>query len=180
MADAFGMAKINSLADVEAEAFGWNESGSEFAGVKADVDLGINTMQIVEHEHLTVVLGHGHVGVFGHDEVEPDDVWIGRGYFKSEKGLGEDLLWRKAAENLVEKANLDRTRSSGAGLATVFNLVARVEGIVQLFAIDGGLVAQAGRQEDVAEMAEILTSGSGGVAGTVQGGIGRSGGPGDA
>ena len=43
MADAFGVAKINGLANVETEAIGWNQSGSEFAGVETDVDLRINS-----------------------------------------------------------------------------------------------------------------------------------------
>ena len=107
MADAFGVAEIDGFADVEAEAVGRDEAGGEFAGVEADVDRGIDAVEIVEHEHLAVVLGHGHVGVFGLDEVEADDAGVLRGDFKGEEGLGEDLLRREGAEDLVEEADFD-------------------------------------------------------------------------
>ena len=77
VADAFGVAEVDGLADVEAEAGGRDEAGSEFAGVERDVDAGVDAVEVVEHEHLAVVLGHGHVGVFGLDEVDADDVGIG-------------------------------------------------------------------------------------------------------
>ena len=49
----------------------------------------------------------------------------------------------------------------------MFDLVAGVEGVVEFLAIDGDFVAQAGGEQSVAEMAEILASGSGGVASAV-------------
>ena len=44
--------------------------------MQGDVDFGIDAVEIVEHEHLAVVLGHGEVGVFGLDEVEADDARV--------------------------------------------------------------------------------------------------------
>ena len=55
------------------EAVGWDEAGGEFAGVEAMWTFGIDAVEVVEHEHLAVVLGHGQVGVFGLHEVDADD-----------------------------------------------------------------------------------------------------------
>ena len=62
MADAFGMAEIDGFADVKAETVGWDEAGGDLAGVEGDVNLGVDAVKVVEHEHLAVVLGHGQVG----------------------------------------------------------------------------------------------------------------------
>jgi hypothetical protein len=143
VAYVFGVTEIDCLADVEAEAVGRHESRGEFAGVEADVYGGINAVEEVEHKHLAVILGHGHVGVFRLDEVNADDARVLRRDLKGEKGLGEDLLRRKCAEDLVEETYLHRAGGAGAGLAAVFNFVACVEGIVHLFAINGDFVAEA-------------------------------------
>ena len=105
MADALGVAEVDGLVDVEGKACGRDEAGSEFAGVEGDVDAGVDAVEVVEHEHLAVVLGHGHVGVFGLDEVDADYVGIGRGQLEVEEGLGEDLLRGEGAEDLAEEAN---------------------------------------------------------------------------
>jgi hypothetical protein len=99
VADALGVAEVDGLADVEAEALGRDEAWGEFAGVEADVDGGIDGVQVVEHLHLAVVLAHGEVAVFGLDEVDADDVGILGCDFKAEQGLGEDLLRREGAED---------------------------------------------------------------------------------
>jgi len=91
--------------------------------------------------------------------------------------LCEDMLRRKGAENLVEKANFDGAGSSSTGLAAVFDAISCVEGVVQLFAIDGYLVAEAYLEERVAKMAEIFAGGAGSVIGAVLRGIGGCGGP---
>ena len=77
VADALGVAELDGLADVEAEAVGRDEAGSEFAGVERDVHLRIDAVEVVEHQHLAVVLGHGEVAVFGLNEVDADDAWDG-------------------------------------------------------------------------------------------------------
>ena len=103
--------------------------------------IGVDAVQVIEHEHLTVVLGHGHVGVFGLNEVDADDTGILRGDFEAEERLGEDLLRRKGAENLVEEADFDGAGACSASLAAVFDLVARGKGIIEFLAIDGDLIA---------------------------------------
>src|SRR3981189_1719021 len=143
MTDAFGVTEIDCLTDVEAEAVGGYEAGSEFTGVKTDVHCGINAVEIVEHQHMPVILGQGQVGVFGLNEVEADDAGVLRRDLKGEKSLGEDLLRRKCSKDLVEETYVHRSGDASAGLAAVFNLVACVEGVVQLFAIDGDFVAEA-------------------------------------
>jgi hypothetical protein len=40
VADALGVAQLDGLADVEAQALGRDQAGSQFAGVQADVHLG--------------------------------------------------------------------------------------------------------------------------------------------
>ena len=168
MADAFGVAEIDCFADVEAEAVGGTRPGASSPAWRLMWTCGIDAVEIVEHEHLPVVLGHGHVGVFGLDEVDADDAGILRGDLEGEKGLGEDLLRRKCAKDLVEEADLYGAGGPGAGLAAVFNFVAGVEGVVEFLAIDGDFVAEAGGEESVAEMAEVCAGGSGGVAGAIE------------
>ena len=58
------------------------------------MDLRVDRMQVVKHEHLAVILAHGDVSVFGLNEVEADYIWIAGGDLKREKCLCEDLLRR--------------------------------------------------------------------------------------
>jgi hypothetical protein len=167
VADAFGVAEIDGFADVEAKAVGRNEARSEFAGVEADVDFGIDAVEVVEHEHLAVIFGHGHVGIFGLNEVDAYDTRIDGGYFEGLEGLSEDPLRRESAENLIEEADFDGAGGSCGGLSAVFDLVASVESIVEFLAIDGNLIAEACGEKSVTETAEVLTCGSGGVAGAI-------------
>ena len=71
MADALGVAEVDGFADVEAEAFGRDEAGGEFAGVERDVDLGVDAVEVVEHLHLEVVVLHGDAAVFGQTKLMP-------------------------------------------------------------------------------------------------------------
>jgi len=118
MADAFGVAEIDCLAYVETEAVGGHEARSEFAGVEADVHGGIDAVEVIKHQHLAVILGHGDVAVFRHDEVEADDAGILRGDLKGEKSLSEDLLRREATEDLIEETYLYGASCSGVRLAS--------------------------------------------------------------
>ena len=77
VADAFGVAEVDGFADVEAETGGRDKAGGQLASVERDVDVGIDAVEEVEHEHLAVILGHGHVGVFGLDEVDAEYVGVG-------------------------------------------------------------------------------------------------------
>jgi hypothetical protein len=150
VADAFGVTEIDSLADVKAEPVGRDEARGKFAGMERDVDRGVDAVEIVEHEHLAVVLGHGHVSIFRLHEVEADDAWILRCDFKGEESLGEDLLWREGAEDLIKEADFNRAGGSSIGLATVFDLVAGFESVVEFFAIEGYFVAEAVGEQCVA------------------------------
>jgi hypothetical protein len=71
--DALGVAELDCFADVETEAVGGDEARSDLAGVESDVHSRIDRVQIVEHEHLPVILGHGEVTILGDDEVDADD-----------------------------------------------------------------------------------------------------------
>jgi len=164
VADAFGVAEVDGFADVEEEAIGSDEAGSDFAGVEGDVDFGVDGVEVVEHEHLAVVLGHGHVGVFGLDEVDSDYVGRCGRKFKVEEGLGEDLLGREGAEDLGEEADLDGTAEGGVRLAAVLDLVAGGEGVGEFLAGGFDFVAEAAGEELVAEFGEFGGGGSGGIS----------------
>ena len=147
VADALGVTKLNSLADVKAKTGRRDEAGSDFACVQGDMHARIDAMQIIEHEHLTVVFGHGEIAVFGHDEVDPDDggmsgVELRLDGLEAEKGLREDLLGRKAAEDLIEKTDVDLAGRGGRGRSTVFYAVASLKGIGELLAIGSDDVAE--------------------------------------
>jgi hypothetical protein len=140
VADAFGVTEINGFANVETESVGRDEAGSEFASVKADVDLRVDAVEVIQHEHLAVIFGHGQVAVFGHDEVEAENARIDRGDFEGQEGLGEDLLRREASENLIKEPYLDGAGFDGVGSATVFDEFAGSESLIQLVAILGDIV----------------------------------------
>ena len=113
VADALGVAEVDGFAYVEAEAFEWDEAGSELSGVERDADGGVDAVEVVEHLHLQVVVLHADAAVFGHDEVDADYVGVRRSHLETEEGLGEDLLGWEAAEYLVEEVDGDAT---GGGL----------------------------------------------------------------
>lgn len=179
MTDAFGVTEFNGFADMEAESFGWDETGSELASVEGDLDARIDAVKIVEHPHLAVVFGHGVEGVFGLNKVDADDVGILRCELKSEERLREDLLRTKRAEYLIEKTNLDRAGRRSVGLTAVLDVVAEFEGVIELFAVDGNFVAKATSEKCGADVSEIRRRGSGGVAGAIVGKIDGRHRPGD-
>jgi hypothetical protein len=76
VADALGVSQLDRLADVEAQALGRDQAGSQLAGVQADVDLGINGVEIVEHPHLQRVVAHGNEAVLGLHEVDADEAGL--------------------------------------------------------------------------------------------------------
>ncbi len=152
--------------------------------MKRDVNTRVDTVEVVEHEHLTVIFGHGEIAVFGHHEVDADDmgmarIELGLNGLKAEKGLREDLLRREATKNLVEKANLNRTGARGCRRTALLDAVPGIESIGELFAIGGHHIAEAAGEKLIAEFREIGMGGSGGVAGAVERGIGRRGRPWD-
>jgi len=114
-------------------------------------------VQVVQHEHLEVVVAHGEIAIFGHDEVEAYDVGIGGGYFEAKEGLREDLLRWVAAEDLVQPVDADVAGGglAGAGVA-VLEGVARGLGIGELFHIGGDFIAQAGGEELIAELGQLF------------------------
>jgi hypothetical protein len=149
VADALGVAEVDGFADVEAEAFGRDHAGSELAGVERDADVGVDAVEVVEHLHLEVVVAHGDVAVFGHDEVDADDVGVGGGDFEAEEGLGEDLLGWKAAEDLVEE--VDGDAAGGGWLAgrsqCSRTLCARLSASANSLHVGGDFIAEAGGEE---------------------------------
>jgi len=126
VADAQGVADFDGLADVEAEAFRRDEAGGEFAGVEADVDLGVEGVEVVEHLHLEGVVAHGDESVFRHDEVDADPgvvvgVHGGLDGLEAEEGLGENLLGRETAEDLIDVANFNLAGWGGLGGCAVLD-----------------------------------------------------------
>ena len=148
VADALGVGLFDGEANVAAEALGRNQAGGELAGVQADVDLGIKAMQEADHAHVQGVVVHGSVAVFGHHEIDADDARIGGGGFKAEQRLREDLLLRKAAENLVEIADLD---AAGGSFVLFWPQCSRCGAVASAWsragAGSGNVVAQAAGQK---------------------------------
>src|SRR5271168_3200149 len=108
---------------MEAETVRGDKTRGEFASMEADVDGRVDAVQVVEHKHLPVVLGHGHVGVLRLHEVEADDARVLRGDLEGEESLGKDLLRRERTKDLIEEADLYRAGGPGIWLATVFDFV---------------------------------------------------------
>ena len=80
--------RFDGFANVEAEAVGRHHAGGELTCVERDVDLGVDGVEVVEHEHLGVVLGHGAAPVFGAHEVDADDVGVGARRVRSRGASG--------------------------------------------------------------------------------------------
>src|SRR6202034_4664259 len=87
--DTLGMATLNGGADVKREILGFHQSHCEFAGMQADVHLGIDAVQVIEHRHMRVEIVNGNVPVFWHDEIQAYKVRIGRCEFEAEYDLRE-------------------------------------------------------------------------------------------
>ncbi len=157
MPDAFRVAEIDRLTDMEAQPRRRNQAKREFTGMQADMHARVDAVQVVEHKHLAVILAHGEIGVLGLNEVEPDHVRIGGGDLKGQQRLREDLLRRKGAQYLVEDAHLDRAGGCGARIATVLDAFTIGEVPVDLFTIGYDFVAQPGGEEFVAQSGKFWT-----------------------
>ena len=77
VADAFGVRLFDGEANVAAEAFVRDETGRNLAGVKADVNLGIQAVQKRNNAHVQRVIFHRDGAVFRHHNVDADDAGIG-------------------------------------------------------------------------------------------------------
>src|SRR5262249_40414387 len=113
---AFRVAHLDALANVIAQILGRHQPHYQFAGVERDVDLRVNTVKIVEHLHVQIEVVDWHVPVFRHDQVQADDARVGLSQQEAGQDLGEDLLFGKATQDLVNVASLDTT--SGISLRT--------------------------------------------------------------
>jgi hypothetical protein len=78
VANAFGVTEFDRLADVEGQTGGRDQTGSQFARMKRDVDSRVNAVQVIEHLHLQVIVAHRDFAVLRHDEVDPDNVGVCR------------------------------------------------------------------------------------------------------
>ncbi len=113
-------------------------------------------MQRVEHDHLQVVVAHGEITVFRHDEVETDDSRITCGEFEAKERLREDLLGWKAAQHLVQVEDFYRASDAGLGCAAVLAFGAAGVDLVELFAIERDFCTQTGGEELVARLENVL------------------------
>ena len=87
---------------------------------------------------------------------------------ESEQGLGEDLLGREGAQDLVEESDGDRAGGQRGGSAAMLECVARGEGIGELFAVESDVVADSVRpagEQLVAQGGELGAGGASGVVG---------------
>ncbi len=97
VANTLRMPPVNRLPDVKAQAFGRNETRSQFAGVQRDVHFRVDGMQILDHLHLQGVVAHGNEAVFGHYKIDADpgvvmSIHGGLHRLKTQKRLRENLL----------------------------------------------------------------------------------------
>src|SRR6202012_6114975 len=92
VADALGVPALDRSADVERKVFWFDQTGGKFSRMQRDMNLGIDTVQVVEHSHVTVEIVGGNVPVFGHDKIEPDEMRIRRCKFETEDDLRKDGL----------------------------------------------------------------------------------------
>ena len=154
MADALGVAELDGLADVEAQAFGRDEAGSELAGMQADVHLWVDGVEVIEHLHLEGVVAHGDKAVFGLDEVDADEARLvgvhgWPGWFQSQEGFGRRPARGEAAQNLVDVANFDLAGGRGLRGFAVLDLAALGFGGADVFAVGGYFAAEAGSSKSV-------------------------------
>jgi len=158
--DAGGVAEFDGLADVEAEALGRDLAGSEFAGVKADVDLRVKGVEIADHLHVQGIVAHGDEVVLWLDEVDADESrLVGvNGLldgFEAEEGLGEDLLGREGAEDLVDVADFDLAGGCGLRGSAVLDLAALGFGVTDVRSVGGNFVEDAVVEEVLAEFGQV-------------------------
>ena len=77
MADALGVSAFHGDANVKRQVLGRYQPHCDFTGVQADVHLGIDAVQIVEHGHVLGEVVDGHVPVFRHHQIEPNEMRVG-------------------------------------------------------------------------------------------------------
>ena len=83
---------------MEGQSFGRNQAHGQFAGMQADMHLGIDPVKIVEHLHVEIEVVHGNVPVLRHHEVQADKARIGLSQFETEHNLRKYLLlWEARA-----------------------------------------------------------------------------------
>ncbi len=103
---------------------------------------GYAAWRIRDHLHVQRVIVHRDVAIFGHHEINSDDARIGGSDFEAEERLREDLLFRKAAQHLIEIADLDAARGRRIGCAAVLAFAAHGLGLIEVRAGDGDIIAQ--------------------------------------
>ena len=132
VADAFCVSNLNRIAHVKLQVFGRNKPFHQFACVQRDVHVRILLVQIVEYAHVEGEILDGNVPVLRHDQVQADDVRIGRneaGFGARHQEPGEDLredhFFGFASCDLKQEALLDLATRIGFGRTAVEDLVAR-------------------------------------------------------
>ena len=159
VADALGVPALDRGANVEGEILGLHESGRKFSGVQADVDLGIDAVQVIEHGHVLVEIVNGNIPVFGHDQVQSHKARIGGGEFEAEYDLREDGCFGQAAQHLVKVADGDVAAGFGVG-RTAFQFGAGAGFVFrQSLAGRGGDFLQAAGQKLLAHFGEVVFPG---------------------
>jgi hypothetical protein len=169
---------------MEAQPRWRHEAGSDLTSVQRDVNTRVDAVEIVKHEHLTVVFGHGEITVFGHHKVEADYVGmtrleLGLNRLEAKKRLRKDLLRGEATEDLVQKENLNRTGTCGCRSAALLDAVTGIESTGEFLATGSYHVAKATGEKLIAEFREIGMGGSCGITGAVDRGVGLRGRPWD-
>src|SRR5580765_3471385 len=113
MPDAFGVPLLDRFPNMKVKVVGRDKSNGKLASVKADVHLGVNFVQIVEHLHVQVEVVAWNVPVLGHHEIESDEARIGLRELKAEHDFCEHHLAREAAQDLIQVVNRDLTTGIG-------------------------------------------------------------------
>src|ERR1035438_1441034 len=117
-------------------------------------------MEVVEHLHLQRVVVHGNEAVLGLDKVDADEarlmgVHCCLNSFEAQQRLGEDLLGRVAAQNLVNVADLHLAGSSGLWCSAMLKLAALRFSTSDNVAIGCHFGAQAMIKQRPSELGEI-------------------------
>src|SRR5580704_14032820 len=124
--------------------------------MQADSDLRIEPVQEAHHPHMELIVCHGCVSIFRYHVVDSDDSRIRTGGFEAEQGLREYLLFRKAAQYLVEVSDFHMTSGRCIGLPAVF--APRPLGLSLIQSGSGCcyVVPQSSLEELIAQTAEIF------------------------
>ena len=84
-------------------------------------------MQVIQHPHLQGIVAHGDESILRLHEVDADEARFLAGHarldgLKAQQRLGEDLLRRRAAQNLVDVPNLHLAGGRGLRSFTLLDL----------------------------------------------------------